>query len=83
MKTIISLGLFCALLSVFPIFLEAQIFKTITIGDRVWMSENYNQEVPGSWCYDNNPENCKKYGRLYTYEAAIKILPQRVAFTYR
>jgi uncharacterized protein (TIGR02145 family) len=24
-----------------------------------------------SWCYDNDPENCKKYGRLYLWSAAM------------
>ena len=24
-----------------------------------------------SWCYDNDPANCAKYGRLYTWAAAI------------
>ena len=28
--------------------------------------------MPGSWCYDNQPVNCKRYGRLYTWEGARK-----------
>lgn len=55
---------------------SAQGFETIKVGSQVWMAKNLNVEVPGSWCYDNNPENCKKYGRLYTYEAALKACPK-------
>ena len=51
-------------------------FDTIKIGSQTWMSNNLDIEVPGSWCYNNNPENCKKYGRLYTYEAAKNNCPK-------
>jgi len=54
----------------------AQNFETIKVGSQVWMAKNLDVQVPGSWCYDNNPENCKKYGRLYTYEAALKACPK-------
>ncbi len=40
---------------------------------RIWMTENVNQEVVGSWCYDNKSTNCRKYGRLYTWQAAKEV----------
>ncbi len=55
---------------------NAQMFETIKIGSQTWMAKNLDIEVPGSWCYDNNSDNCKKYGRLYTYEAALKACPK-------
>ncbi len=74
MKTV-SLIIF--LFSIYlPSNLTAQDFKTIKFENKIWMAENLNIEVAGSWCYDNNPENCKKYGRLYTYEAALKHCPK-------
>jgi len=35
-----------------------------------WMTSNLNIETEDSWCYEDNAENCAKYGRLYTWSAA-------------
>jgi len=37
------------------------------------MAENYNCEVNGSKCYNNDPANCSKYGRLYSWATAMSI----------
>ena len=47
--------------------------QTIHIGNQVWMAQNADQNVPGSFCYENKEENCKKFGRLYTWTAALKL----------
>jgi len=39
------------------------------------MSENLNCNVSGSVCYDNDPANCTKYGRLYDWNTANKVCP--------
>lgn len=35
------------------------------------MAENLNYETGNSYCYNNNSANCTKYGRLYTWAAAM------------
>ena len=39
------------------------------------MADNLNYEMPNSWCYAESQSNCEKYGRLYTWQAALKACP--------
>ena len=37
---------------------------------KVWTTKNLDVKIPGSYCYDGRDVNCRRYGRLYTWESA-------------
>lgn len=50
---------------------DGQVYKTIQIGDQVWMAQNLNFNALMSSCYNDSTEYCEKYGRLYTWMSAM------------
>ena len=54
---------------------DGKTYKTVKIGDQVWMAENLNYSVPDSRCSEYDSKTCIPYGRVYSLKAAQNACP--------
>ena len=58
---------------------DNQEYKTVAIGEQVWMAENMRYSFDDrrmNLCYDDSTELCVTYGQLYTWYAAQNACPE-------
>lgn len=54
---------------------DGQVYRVVNIAGLTWMGDNLNYNAEGSFCLDDDENNCMAYGRLYSWDVAQKACP--------
>jgi uncharacterized protein (TIGR02145 family) len=76
--TIVTLKTEAVISGTFTDHRDGQVYQTVKLRDgNIWMAQNFAFDIGKECCfYDNDPDNGKKYGRLYSWIGAQKACPQ-------
>ena len=54
---------------------DGQVYRVVKVAGLTWMGDNLNYNAEGSFCLDDDENNCMAYGRLYSWDVAQKACP--------
>ena len=54
---------------------DGRVYKTVKIGEQIWMAENLKVKYRHGVCYEFNFEKCAKDGEHYDWDNAMKVCP--------
>lgn len=54
---------------------DGKSYSWLRIGNQIWMTQNLDRDTAGGICYENRPEKCSVYGRLYDWSTARQVCP--------
>ena len=50
---------------------DSAVYRTIGIGNQVWIAQNMNYAIDSSWCPEDSARYCEKYGRFYKWDEIL------------